>query len=303
MRRKLRSIALSFLLCLSLLLPGCAAPADPTAQTQQDGGAAESGLSVPGPSAAGGDTAGTEGTEETDGAAATTGDVPEYSGEAYVIINDNTPDFTEGELVTDSFEQYSNLDSLGRCGAAYACIGQNLMPQEEREDISSVYPSGWEQAEYDSVDGGYLYNRCHLIGYQLTAENDNERNLITGTRYMNVEGMLPFENMVADYVKETGNHVLYRVTPIFEGDNLLASGVEMEALSVEDAGEGIQFHVYCYNVQPGISIDYATGESREEESEGTGTGQGTEGTYILNTNTLKVKIFDLDCRSGDAVVL
>lgn len=190
-------------------------------------------------------------------------DVPEFSSDVYVVINNNTPEFSESDYTTTSYEFYSELDSLGRCGYAMACIGQDLMPEEARESISSVYPSGWDNNPYDFVDGGYLYNRCHLIGFQLTGENANERNLITGTRYMNVEGMLPFENMVADYVKETGNHVLYRVTPIFDGDNLVARGVQMEAWSVEDSGEGICFHVYCYNNQPGVTIDYATGENWE----------------------------------------
>ena len=167
-------------------------------------------------------------------------------------------------LRQDSFETYSELDSLGRCGAAYANVGQDLMPTGPRSSIGQVKPTGWHTAKYDSVDGKYLYNRCHLIGYQLTAENANKKNLITGTRYLNVDGMLPFENMVADYIHETGNHVLYRVTPVFEGNNLVASGVEMEAESVEDQGESISFHVFCYNVQPGIGIDYATGDSWAE---------------------------------------
>ncbi|WP_434309957.1 DNA/RNA non-specific endonuclease [Hominifimenecus sp. rT4P-3] len=191
-------------------------------------------------------------------------EIPEYSGEPYVVLEGNQPDFEEDEMTEDSFEQYSELDAMGRCGSAYANVGQDLMPVEERGNIGRVKPTGWHTAKYDIVEGKYLYNRCHLIGYQLTAENANEKNLITGTRYMNVEGMLPFENMVADYVKETDFHVLYRVTPVFEGDDLLAKGVQMEAYSVEDAGEGICFHVFVYNVQPGIQIDYATGESRLE---------------------------------------
>lgn len=191
--------------------------------------------------------------------------IPEYSNSPYIILNDNKPEFTEEELESSSFESYSELDSLGRCGIAIANIGLELMPKadEERESISSVEPTGWINKKYEIVDGGYLYNRCHLIGYQLTAENANEKNLITGTRYMNTEGMLPFENEIADYIKETRNHVLYRVTPIFEGNNLVASGVQLEAQSIEDNGEGICFNVYCYNVQPGITIDYATGESKE----------------------------------------
>ena len=185
--------------------------------------------------------------------------IPEYAGEPYVVLNDNEPDFAD--LSTSSYEFYSELDALGRCGVAYACVGVDLMPSEERGEIGPVKPSGWHTVKYDVVDGKYLYNRCHLIAYQLSGENANEKNLITGTRYMNVEGMLPFENMVADYVKETGNHVMYRVSPFFAGDNLVASGVEMEAESVEDGGKGICFHVYCYNMQSGVAIDYATGES------------------------------------------
>lgn len=187
--------------------------------------------------------------------------VPAFSGEPYVIINDNEPGFQKEDMTTDSYEFYSDLDSLGRCGYVMACIGWDIMPTEERGNIGQVKPSGWQTVKYDFVDGKYLYNRCHLIGYQLTGENANKQNLITGTRYLNVEGMLPFENMVADYIKETGNHVLYRVTPVYDGNNLVARGVQMEAFSVEDSGAGICFHVYIYNNQPGVVIDYATGES------------------------------------------
>ena len=222
-------------------------------------------------------------------------DVPAFSGEPYVVLSDNQPGFTQEELdqAAQGFEEYSPLDTLGRCGAAYASVGLDTMPTQDRESISSVKPSGWQTAQYstDLVDGGYLYNRCHLIGFQLTGENANEENLITGTRYLNVEGMLPFENLVADYVKETGNHVLYRVTPVFEGQNLVASGVQMEAWSVEDEGEGVCFNVYVYNVQPGITIDYATGESWQEGAE----PQSGETTYILNTNSHK--FHDPDCSS------
>lgn len=188
-------------------------------------------------------------------------DIPKYSGEDYVILNNNVPNFSESDLTTTSFEEYSPLDNLGRCGVAYANIGTDIMPTEKRESISSVKPSGWQSVKYDIVEGKYLYNRSHLIGYQLTAENANDRNLITGTRYFNATLMLPYENMVADYIKETNNHVLYRVTPVFEGNNLVATGVQMEAKSVEDNGEGIEFNVFVYNVQPGITIDYATGNS------------------------------------------
>ena len=194
-------------------------------------------------------------------------DIPEYSGEPYVEINGNEPDFPDDGSGEESFETYSELDSLGRCGVAYASVGADLMPTGERESISQVKPTGWPTVKYEHVDGKYLYNRCHLIGYQLSGENANERNLITGTRYMNVEGMLPFENMVADYVKEADCHVLYRVTPVFEGDNLLANGVQMEAYSVEDEGESISFNVFVYNVQPGVSIDYATGDNAKGDKD------------------------------------
>ena len=224
-------------------------------------------------------------------------EIPDYEGEPYVVLNDNEPDFTEAEITTEAYEDYSDLDALGRCGEAEACIGEELMPTGERESISSVKPTGWVNEKYDSVDGGYLYNRCHLIGYQLSGENANEENLITGTRYMNVEGMLPFEDMVADYVHETDNHVMYRVTPVFEGDDLVPSGVQMEAESVEDDGEGVSFNVYVYNVQPDITIDYATGENwetPENETAGNPSSGDTSGqqTYILNTNTRKFHLPD-----------
>lgn len=192
----------------------------------------------------------------------TLNNLPAYSGEAYVELNDNVPSFSKNDMTSKAFEKYSELDDLGRCGVAYANVCKETMPTEERGNIGMIKPSGWHTVKYDNVDGKYLYNRCHLIGYQLTAENANEKNLITGTRYLNIEGMLPFENMVADYIDETDNHVLYRVTPIFKGDNLLASGVQMEAYSVEDKGKGVSFNVYCYNVQPGIEINYSDGTSR-----------------------------------------
>lgn len=237
-------------------------------------------------------------------------DIPAYSGEAYAAVNGNVPYFEPSDFTTESFETYSDLDSLGRCGTAYANVGTDLMPTEKRGSIGKVKPSGWQTIKYDFVDGKYLYNRCHLIGFQLTAENANEKNLITGTRYMNVDGMLPFENMVADYVKETKNHVLYRVTPVFQGNNLIADGVLMEAESVEDEGDGILFCVFVYNVQPGVTIDYATGSSQRSESapqetaaseDGSTAGKkaessaesknesksSTETTYIFNTNTHK----------------
>jgi DNA-entry nuclease len=245
-------------------------------------------------------------------------EVPEYSGEPYAVVNGNVPYFSASELTAESFEDYSELDSLGRCGAAYASIGTDLMPTEERGAIGQVKPSGWHTVKYDCIDGMYLYNRCHLIGYQLAGENANVKNLITGTRYLNVTGMLPFENMVTDYVKETGNHVMYRVTPVFDGNNLVASGVLMEGESVEDGGDAIEYCVFVYNVQPGITIDYATGDSHltdgeTEAYEGSTAVQETQAvqkntateteaaaqetaasaqetqsvTYILNTNTKK----------------
>lgn len=216
-----------------------------------------------------------------------------YDGKPYVVINDNDPDFTDADMTTTSFERYGELDGLGRCTTAFANIGKELMPAEKRGPIGEVKPTGWQTAKYDNVDGKYLYNRCHLIGYQLTGENANEKNLITGTRYLNVDGMLPFENMVADYIKETNNHVLYRVTPVFSGDNLVASGVQMEAESVEDNGDGILFNVYCFNAQPGIAIDYATGDSHQDDSivadasKSTTAAEANVQTYVLNTNTKK----------------
>lgn len=210
--------------------------------------------------------------------------IPEYSGDPYVVVNNNVPFFSKEDLKAEIFESYGDLDSLGRCTVAYSMVGTETMPTEERGSIGQVKPTGWHAVKYDNVDGKYLYNRCHLIGYQLTAENANVKNLITGTRYLNVQGMLPFENLTADYIKETGNHVLYRVTPVFEGDNLVASGVLMEGESAEDGGEAIQFCVYVYNVQPGIIIDYATGDSRLDDGTG-GSSQSTRKTYVLNTNS------------------
>ena len=249
-------------------------------------------------------------TEITTASSFSLSDVPAYSGKAYISVNGNVPYFTAAELTTTSFETYSDLDTLGRCGVPYACIGQDLMPTKERGSIGMVKPTGWHTVRYDDlVDGKYLYNRCHLIGYQLTGENANTQNLITGTRYLNIEGMLPFENMVADYIQETDNHVLYRVTPIFEGNNLLANGVLMEGYSVEDKGAGVSYCVFAYNVQPGIEIDYATGESKladsaqqeeqktatvtptpspEPEKQEPATGsEASQADYILNTNTKK----------------
>ena len=230
-------------------------------------------------------------------------ELPAYSDSAYVEIDGNQPSFTDADKQeTEAFEEYSDLDYLGRCGTAYANVGQELMPAdgEKRGSIGQVKPTGWHTVKYDCVDGKYLYNRCHLIGFQLTGENANEENLITGTRYLNVEGMLPFENMVADYVQETGNHVLYRVTPIFQGTELVARGVQMEAESVEDQGEGICFNVYVYNDQPGITIDYATGASSLEGDalpEDSTQKEPEDTLYILNTSSGK---FHLPSCSGAA---
>lgn len=284
-------IILSCILTLMLSLSGCGQgtePTEPSGQKTQE---------------AGENTQSESTIQEENVPSISLADIPDYAGDPYVVVNNNQPDFAESDMTTNSFETYSDLDALGRCGIAYANIGQDLMPTEERGNINDVKPSGWQSVEYEGIDGGYLYNRCHLIGFQLTAENANEKNLVTGTRYLNVEGMLPFENMVADYIQEKGNHVLYRVTPLFEGDNLVASGVQMEAKSVEDNGAGILFNVFCYNVQPGITIDYATGNSQltgdasgtgaepQTGTSGTGGSDGTqqenESTYILNTNTMK----------------
>ena len=225
--------------------------------------------------------------------------VPAYTGDPYVAVNSNVPFFTEKEITAEGFESYGPLDQMGRCTAACASVGRELMPTEERGKIGSVKPTGWQTIKYDCVDGKYLYNRCHLIGFQLTGENANPKNLITGTRYLNIEGMLPFENMTADYVKETGNHVMYRVTPIFEGDNLLSSGVLMEGWSVEDRGEGICFCVFAYNAQPGVKIDYATGESRLEQVHETHGDEEEICTYVLNKNSMK--FHRTDCPSVDTI--
>ena len=276
-RQQLRLVAL--LLVLLLVCVGChktAPPLPPASSTT----ATTTAVSTP---------------VENDGYIASVDEVPPYSGTAYLALKGNQPDFTEADMTTASYEQYAELDALGRCGVTMACIGRDIMPTEDRGSIGQVKPSGWHTVKYACVDGKYLYNRCHLIGYQLTGENANVCNLITGTRYLNIEGMLPFENMVADYVEETGNHVLYRVTPIFKGDDLLAGGVVMEGWSVEDDGEGICFHVYAYNVQPGVAINYADGSSTLDEGSvtWTTTAQATTTTtqagceYILNTNSKK----------------
>ena len=257
-----------------------------------------------------------------DGAYMDESDIPAAQADEetpYMVLNGNVPEFTDEDLARDVFESYSELDSLGRCGQAFAMLGRELMPDGERQSIGQIRPSGWQTVRYDDlIPDKYLYNRCHLIGYQLSGENANEKNLITGTRYMNVEGMLPFEDQVADYIEETGNHVLYRVSPIYEGDELVARGVRMEALSVEDSGSGICFNVFVYNIQPGITIDYATGDSHRtedavsEDAAGTGaggqaqdsqTGAGVQShkaqEYVLNINSMKFHL--PDCPSVKAM--
>lgn len=220
------------------------------------------------------------------------GSLPEYSGNPSCEVYGNAPAFTDEDKARGGFEDYSELDSLGRCGAAFALIGTETMPTEERGSIGEVKPSGWHTVRYNGlVDGNYLYNRCHLIGFQLAGENANPLNLITGTRYMNTDGMLPFENQVADYVRKTQNHVLYRVTPVFEGDELVARGVQMEAWSVEDSGCGVSFNVFCFNVQPGIDIDYATGDSKLSGEQAT---YEQERDYVLNTGTKKFHLPSCD---------
>lgn len=213
--------------------------------------------------------------------------IPAYAGKASVPVHGNIPFFTAEEITEEVFEEYSDLDEMGRCGTAFANICREIMPTEEREPIGNVRPTGWQTVKYDVITDQYLYNRCHLIGYQLAGENANEKNLITGTRYMNVEGMLPWEDLVADYVRKSGNHVLYRVTPCFEGNNLVASGVLMEAYSVEDDGQGICFNVYCYNLQPGVIIVYETGESSRDENWSLEEQKNTAYDYVLNVNTKK----------------
>ena len=275
--QSLLSLLLTFLLSVSLL-PGCSSSVDDGAEAQQ--AAAEQTQQV--------DAQGAK--EQAPAAATDLASVPAYSGSPYVELYGNEPQFTDEEKSRSSFEEYSPLDSLGRCGVAFALIGTETTPTEERGSIGSVKPSGWHTVRYNGVvDGNYLYNRCHLIGYQLAGENANTENLITGTRYLNVEGMLPFEDKVADYVDRTDNHVLYRVTPVFDGSNLVASGVQMEAWSIEDGGKGVSFNVFCYNVQPGISIDYATGDSAlaEEQATEAAAEETAEVSYVMNTGTKK----------------
>lgn len=227
-------------------------------------------------------------------------DIEDYSGQPYVEINDDKPFFNDNDFTEESYENYWVLDSLGRCTGAMACIGVDIMPQEERQSISEAYPTGWQKTEYDFIDQKYLYNRCHLIAFQLTGENANDCNLITGTRYLNTEGMLPFENRIAEYIKTTGNHVLYRVRPIFYGNNLVASGVLLEAYSIEDCGEGVCFNVYCYNVQPGVIINYLDGSSI---SDGTVTVENSAQDSGYSEELAKEKASDLYDENGINYVL
>ena len=260
--RKTAAIALCELLAIATIFTGCAS----TDLSGTEGAGHAAGAVVAGEDSSGalGSKDKTDGPQEdlvNNNSYVSLDAIPAYDGKAYVAVNNNEPFFTDSDMTTTAFENYSDLDSFGRCGVAYANICRDIMPTEERGKIGMIKPSGWHTVKYDVIKDRYLYNRCHLIGYQLAGENANPKNLITGTRYLNVEGMLPFENLVADYVNNTGNHVLYRVTPMFSGSNLVANGVLIEAKSVEDNGGGILFNVYCYNVQPGVGINYENGDS------------------------------------------
>ena len=309
--------ALAALLLACVLATGCSATGAGTAET---GAMSEAAAQAQTEGASAATSAGAGASADEASATYDLASVPAYSGSPYVQLFGNEPQFSDADKARGSFEEYSELDSLGRCGVAFALIGTETMPTEERGSIGMVKPSGWHTVRYDGlVDGNYLYNRCHLIGYQLAGENANPKNLITGTRYLNVEGMLPFEDEVAAYVERTGNHVLYRVTPVFEGDNLVAAGVQMEAWSVEDEGAGVSFDVFCYNVQPGVDIDYATGDSslaegaqtessqaRAAEGSGAaegsdaadGSSEGAEQSYVLNKNTKKFHLPSCDSASS-----
>lgn len=278
--RKTAAIALCELLAIATIFTGCAS----TDLAGTEGAGQTAGAVVAGEDSSGalGSKDKVDGPQEdlvNNNSYVSLDAIPAYDGKAYVAVNNNEPFFTDSDMTTTAFENYSDLDSLGRCGVAYANICKDIMPTEERGKIGMIKPSGWHTVKYDVIKDRYLYNRCHLIGYQLAGENANPKNLITGTRYLNVEGMLPFENLVADYVNNTGNHVLYRVTPIFSGSNLVANGVLIEAKSVEDNGGGILFNVYCYNVQPGVGINYENGDSwldgttPQEQSAQTGAAQ------------------------------
>lgn len=281
--RKTSAIALCELLAIATIFTGCAS----TDLSGTEGAGHAAGAVV-----AGADSSGALGSKDkADGpqedlvnnnSYVSLDAIPAYDGKAYVAVNNNEPFFTDSDMTTTAFENYSDLDSLGRCGVAYANICKDIMPTEERGKIGMIKPSGWHTVKYDVIKDRYLYNRCHLIGYQLAGENANPKNLITGTRYLNVEGMLPFENLVADYVNNTGNHVLYRVTPMFSGSNLVANGVLIEAKSVEDNGGGILFNVYCYNVQPGVGINYENGDSWLDGTTGS-TSSGSDSSAAENS--------------------
>lgn len=285
--RKTAAIALCELLAIATIFTGCAS----TDLSGTEGAGHAAGAVV-----AGADSSGALGSKDkADGpqedlvnnnSYVSLDAIPAYDGKAYVAVNNNEPFFTDSDMTTTAFENYSDLDSLGRCGVAYANICKDIMPTEERGKIGMIKPSGWHTVKYDVIKDRYLYNRCHLIGYQLAGENANPKNLITGTRYLNVEGMLPFENLVADYVNNTGNHVLYRVTPMFSGSNLVANGVLIEAKSVEDNGGGILFNVYCYNVQPGVGINYENGDSWLDGTTGsTSSGSAAENSAADSSNS------------------
>lgn len=292
--RKTAAIALCELLAIATIFTGCAS----TDLSGTEGAGHAAGAVVAGEDSSGalGSKDKVDGPQEdlvNNNSYVSLDAIPAYDGKAYVAVNNNEPFFTDSDMTTTAFENYSDLDSLGRCGVAYANICKDIMPTEERGKIGMIKPSGWHTVKYDVIKDRYLYNRCHLIGYQLAGENANPKNLITGTRYLNVEGMLPFENLVADYVNNTGNHVLYRVTPMFSGGNLVANGVLIEAKSVEDNGGGILFNVYCYNVQPGVGIDYENGDSWLD---------GTTGSASSGSDTSAVENSAADSSNSETMV-
>ncbi len=296
MIKKLRSALLCMLLCLMTILSGCI-----SIEFVPDGASTGSAGQKADADDADTNAGDTDTNADKSKGSAELPQSADADGQPYQVVNDNIPGFTKAEITTTSFEQYAELDDLGRCGTAFACVGTDLMPMEKRGNISRVKPTGWHSTRYDFVEGGNLYNRCHLIAYQLSGENANEKNLITGTRYMNVSGMLPFEEQVGDYVRETGNHVMYRVTPVFLGDHLIADGVQMEALSVEDDGQGVSYNVYVFNIQPGVQIDYATGDSQVKKESGPDKNSDQAGgaDYVLNTNTKKFHL--PDCGSAQSM--
>ena len=292
--RKTAAIALCELLAIATIFTGCAS----TDLSGTEGAGHAAGAVVAGEDSSGalGSKDKVDGPQEdlvNNNSYVSLDAIPAYDGKAYVAVNNNEPFFTDSDMTTTAFENYSDLDSLGRCGVAYANICKDIMPTEERGKIGMIKPSGWHTVKYDVIKDRYLYNRCHLIGYQLAGENANPKNLITGTRYLNVDGMLPFENLVADYVNNTGNHVLYRVTPMFSGSNLVANGVLIEAKSVEDNGGGILFNVYCYNVQPGVGINYENGDSWLD---------GTTGSASSGSDTSAVENSAADSSNSETMV-